>query len=167
LTNPRSISQLTPSRLAGSAEELRSLGSADLRAGLRLVRLGPVLLLPSDTFANRRQGPVMQAHELPSQADVTVNDCFRPVSRYFDRIARPEQLLTALPEAMRVLLDPAETGAVTLSLHQDVQAEAHDYPAAFFAPRTWHVPRRPPAGSELAAAVQAIRGAQRPLVVAG
>jgi 3D-(3,5/4)-trihydroxycyclohexane-1,2-dione acylhydrolase (decyclizing) len=127
----------------------------------------PVLLLPSDTFANRRQGPVMQALEHASQADLTVNDCFRPVSRFFDRITRPEQLLTALPEAMRVLLDPAETGAVTLSLHQDVQAEAYEFPGAFLEPRTWHVPRRPPSDTELAAAVAVIAAAERPLIVAG
>ncbi|MGH2950065.1 MAG: thiamine pyrophosphate-binding protein, partial [Solirubrobacteraceae bacterium] len=105
----------------------------------------PVLLLPSDTFANRRQGPVLQQLEHPVSADASVNDCFRPVSRYFDRISRPEQLLTALPEAMRVLLDPAETGAVTISLHQDVQGEAFDFPAALFAPRVWQIARRPPA----------------------
>jgi 3D-(3,5/4)-trihydroxycyclohexane-1,2-dione acylhydrolase (decyclizing) len=108
----------------------------------------PVLLLPSDTFANRRQGVVMQALEHHSQADLTVNDCLRPVSRFFDRISRPEQLLTALPEAMRVLLAPAETGAVTLALHQDVQAEAYDYPAAFFAARTWEVARQPPPATQ-------------------
>ena len=100
-------------------------------------------------------------------ADVSVNDCFRPLSRFFDRIARPEQLLTALPEAIRVLLDPAETGAVTVSLHQDVQGEAYSYPAAFFEPRVWHVARRPPAAEEVTAAVEVIRGARRPLLVAG
>jgi len=97
----------------------------------------PVLLLPADTFANRRQGPVLQQLEHPGYADWSVNECLRPVSRFFDRIARPEQLLTALPEAMRILLDPAETGAVTIALHQDVQGEAYDYPASFFAERTW------------------------------
>jgi 3D-(3,5/4)-trihydroxycyclohexane-1,2-dione acylhydrolase (decyclizing) len=107
----------------------------------------PVLLLPSDTFANRRQGPVLQQLEHPSEADVTVNDAFRPLSRFFDRIARPEQLLTALPQAMRVLLDPAETGAVTIALHQDVQGEAFDYPARFFERRRWPVTRRVPAPS--------------------
>jgi len=105
----------------------------------------PVLLLPSDTFANRRQGPVLQQLENSADADLTVNDAFRPLSRFFGRIARPEQLLTVLPEAMRVLLDPAETGAVTISLHQDVQGEAFDFPAGFFAPRVWPVVRRPPA----------------------
>ena len=127
----------------------------------------PVLLLPSDTFANRRQGTVLQQLEHPVSADLSVNDCFRPVSRYFDRIARPEQLLTALPEAMRVLLDPAETGAVTISLHQDVQGEAFDFPAELFAPRVWHMARRPPAREQLAAAIELLRSARRPLIVAG
>jgi 3D-(3,5/4)-trihydroxycyclohexane-1,2-dione acylhydrolase (decyclizing) len=127
----------------------------------------PVLLLPSDTFANRRQGPVLQQLEHPSEADVSVSDCFRPVSRFFDRIARPEQLLTALPEAIRVLLDPAETGAVTISLHQDVQGEAYDFPRAFFEERTWTVSRRPPAEEELAAATALLADAARPLIVAG
>ncbi len=127
----------------------------------------PVLLFPSDTFANRRQGPVLQQLEHPIEADTSVNDCFRPISRFFDRIARPEQLLTALPEAMRVLLDPAETGAVTISLHQDVQGEAYEYPLSFFEPRTWRIERRPPAHSELAAAVDLLRAAERPLVIAG
>ena len=89
----------------------------------------PVLLFPSDIYANRKQGPVLQQLEHPSAGDVSVNDCFRPVSRFFDRITRPEQILTALPEAMRVLTDPAETGAVTLSLCQDVQPEAFDFPS--------------------------------------
>jgi len=127
----------------------------------------PVLLLPSDTFANRRQGPVLQQLEHPLDADVSVNDAFRPLSRFFDRIARPEQLLTALPQAMRVLLDPAETGAVTIALHQDVQGEAFDYPQRFFERRVWPVPRRPPARSELEAAVAALREASRPLLIAG
>jgi len=127
----------------------------------------PVLLLPGDTFAHRRPGVVLQQLEHPSYADWGVNEALRPVSRYFDRIARPEQLLTALPEAMRVLLDPAETGAVTVALHQDVQGEAYDYPDAFFAPRTWTVARRPPAHEELAAAAALLLGAERPLIVAG
>jgi 3D-(3,5/4)-trihydroxycyclohexane-1,2-dione acylhydrolase (decyclizing) len=127
----------------------------------------PVLLLPGDTFANRRQGPVLQQLEHAIEADVSVNDAFRPLSRFFDRIARPEQLLTALPDAMRVLLDPADTGAVTIALHQDVQGEAFDYPARFFEPRIWPVTRRPAAHSEIAAAAQAIRAARRPLIIAG
>jgi len=144
-------------------------GSTNLVTGAATATVNrvPVLLLPSDTFANRRQGPVMQALENPAAGDLTVNDALRPVSAFFDRITRPEQLLTALPQAMRILLDPAETGAVTLSLHQDVQAEAYDFPLELFDPRTWRVIRRPPAEGEIAAAVEAIRGAERPLIVAG
>jgi 3D-(3,5/4)-trihydroxycyclohexane-1,2-dione acylhydrolase (decyclizing) len=127
----------------------------------------PVLLLPGDTFATRLQGPVLQQLQHPASRDWTVNDCLRPVSRFFDRIARPEQLLDALPEAMRVLLDPEACGAVTVALHQDVQAEAYDYPERFFAPHTWQVPRRLPAAAAIAAAAEAIRGARRPLVIAG
>jgi 3D-(3,5/4)-trihydroxycyclohexane-1,2-dione acylhydrolase (decyclizing) len=127
----------------------------------------PVLLLPSDTFANRRQGPVLQQLEHPTEADVTVNDAFRPLSRFFDRIARPEQLLTALPQAMRVLLDPAETGAVTVALHQDVQGEAFDYPIGFFERRLWPVPRRTPISREVQDAANTLRAARRPFVIAG
>jgi 3D-(3,5/4)-trihydroxycyclohexane-1,2-dione acylhydrolase (decyclizing) len=127
----------------------------------------PVLLLPSDTFANRRQGPVLQQLEHGIEADVSVNDAFRPLSRFFDRIARPEQLLTALPEAIRVLLDPAETGAVTIALHQDVQGEAFDYPARFFERRVWPVTRRAPAAGEIDRAAAVLRAARRPLIVAG
>jgi 3D-(3,5/4)-trihydroxycyclohexane-1,2-dione acylhydrolase (decyclizing) len=127
----------------------------------------PVLLLAGDTYATRRQGVVLQQLEHPGYADWSVNDCLRPVSRHFDRITRPEQLLAALPQAMRVLLDPAETGAVTLALHQDVQGEAFDYPESFFAERTWHVARRPPEAGELDAAVAVLQGAERPLIVAG
>jgi 3D-(3,5/4)-trihydroxycyclohexane-1,2-dione acylhydrolase (decyclizing) len=127
----------------------------------------PVLLLPGDTFANRRQGPVLQQLEHPTDADVSVNDAFRPLSRFFDRIARPEQLLTALPQAMRVLLDPAETGAVTIALHQDVQGEAFDYPTSFFERREWPVTRRAPASRETEAAANTLRAARRPFVIAG
>jgi 3D-(3,5/4)-trihydroxycyclohexane-1,2-dione acylhydrolase (decyclizing) len=127
----------------------------------------PVLLLPSDTFATRRQGPVLQQLEHPLEADTSVNDAFRPLSRFFDRIARPEQLLTALPQAMRVLLDPAETGAVTISLHQDVQGEAFDWPMSFFERRVWPVTRRPPAASEIDAVAELLRQAERPLAIAG
>jgi 3D-(3,5/4)-trihydroxycyclohexane-1,2-dione acylhydrolase (decyclizing) len=127
----------------------------------------PVLLLVADTFATRRQGPVLQQLEHPTEADVSVNDAFRPLSRFFDRITRPEQLLTALPEAMRVLLDPAETGTVTLALHQDVLGEAYDYPLSFFAPRTWHVRRRPPVREDIEQGCQAIAESSRPLIIAG
>src|ERR1700758_1063864 len=101
----------------------------------------PVLLLPGDIFARRNVAPVLQQLESPSTQDISVNDCFRPVSRYWDRIQRPEQLLTALPEALRVLTSPAETGTVTLALPQDVQAQAFDFPEEFFRKRTWIIPR--------------------------
>ncbi len=127
----------------------------------------PVLLLPGDVFATRGPHPVLQQLEHPSAGDVTVNDCLRPVSRYFDRVQRPEQLADAALAAMRVLTDPAETGAVTLCLPQDVQAEAHDFPEELFAPRTWTIRRRPPEASALADAVAMIRAARRPLIVAG
>ncbi len=127
----------------------------------------PVLLLPADTFANRRQDPVLQQLEHPSAGDVSVNDAFRPLSRFFDRVSRPEQMLTALPQAMRVLLDPAETGAVTIALHQDVLGEAYEYPAGFFARRIWHVVRRPPADEEIDRACAVIAAAKRPLIIAG
>jgi 3D-(3,5/4)-trihydroxycyclohexane-1,2-dione acylhydrolase (decyclizing) len=127
----------------------------------------PVLLLPADVFMHRRQDPVLQQIEHPSYHDVSVNDCFRPVSRFFDRISRPEQLLTALPEAMRVLVDPAETGAVTITLPQDVQGEAFNFPKSFFAPCVWPIVRRPPAEEELAAAIAAICVARRPVIIAG
>src|SRR5512132_1029858 len=112
-------------------------------AGATINRL-PVLLLPGDIFATRRSAPVLQPLESGHTQDVSVNDCFRPVSRYWDRISRPEQLVTALPEVMRVLTSPAETGAVTLSLPQDVQAEAFDYPEEFFHKRVWTIPRPRP-----------------------
>jgi 3D-(3,5/4)-trihydroxycyclohexane-1,2-dione acylhydrolase (decyclizing) len=127
----------------------------------------PVLLLPADTFASRRQGPVLQQLEHSLEADASVNDSFRPLCRFFDRLARPEQVLTALPQAMLVLLDPAETGAVTVAVHQDVLGEAFDYPAELFAERTWRVVRRPPAPEEVEAAAALVRGARRPLVIAG
>jgi 3D-(3,5/4)-trihydroxycyclohexane-1,2-dione acylhydrolase (decyclizing) len=127
----------------------------------------PVLLLPGDVFANRRPGTVLQQLQHASSADWTVNECLRPVSRFFDRIMRPEQLLTALPEAIRVLLDPAETGAVTLALPQDVQGEAFDFPAELFRERVWEVPRRPADPGELATAAALLRAAERPLIVAG
>jgi 3D-(3,5/4)-trihydroxycyclohexane-1,2-dione acylhydrolase (decyclizing) len=127
----------------------------------------PVLLLPGDFFARRNVAPVLQQLESPSTQDVSVNDCFRPVSRYWDRIQRPEQILTALPEAMRVLTSPAETGAVTLALPQDVQAQAFDCPDGFLEPRTWTVPRNRPDVMLLATAAEWIRSAQRPLIIAG
>jgi 3D-(3,5/4)-trihydroxycyclohexane-1,2-dione acylhydrolase (decyclizing) len=136
-------------------------------AALATVNRLPVLLLPGDVFATRVADPVLQQLEDPRHGDVSVNDALRPVSRYFDRIWRPEQLPAALLNAIRVLTDPAETGAVTLALPQDVQAEAFDWPDELFAPRTWHVPRQTPEPSALHRAVAAIRAAQRPLIVAG
>ncbi len=144
-------------------------GAANLLTGAATATVNrlPVLLLPADTFATRRSGVVLQQLEHPAAGDVTVNDAFRPLSRYFDRIARPEQLLTALPAALRVLLDPAETGAVTVALHQDVLAEAYDWPLEFFAERTWTVARRPPAAEALDAAAALLATAERPLLIAG
>ena len=125
-------------------------------AGATINRL-PVLLLPGDIFARRNVAPVLQQLESPSTQDVSVNDCFKPVSRYWDRIQRPEQILTSLPEAMRVLTSPAETGAVTLALPQDVQAEAFDYPEEFFRRRTWVVSRPRADAALLNQAVEWIR----------
>jgi 3D-(3,5/4)-trihydroxycyclohexane-1,2-dione acylhydrolase (decyclizing) len=104
----------------------------------------PVLLLPGDVFAGRRPDPVLQQIEASGDPTISVNDCFRPVSCWWDRITRPEQILESLPQAMRVLTDPAECGPATLALPQDVQAEAYDYPEAFFAPRCWRIRRPPP-----------------------
>lgn len=127
----------------------------------------PVLLLPSDTFANRRPAPVLQQLENPASQDISVNDCFRPVSKYWDRIARPEQILASLPEAMRVLADPAETGAVTIALPEDVQSEAFDCPANFFSKRVYDVPRTVPDVASIRSALAILRSARRPLIVAG
>jgi 3D-(3,5/4)-trihydroxycyclohexane-1,2-dione acylhydrolase (decyclizing) len=127
----------------------------------------PVLLLPGDTFATRTPHPVLQQLEVAHDATVSVNDCFRPVSRYYERVERAEQLIPAALEAMRVLTDPAETGAVTLALPEDVQAEAFEFPDAFLETRVWTVYRQPPAPEALARAVELIRGARRPLIVAG
>jgi 3D-(3,5/4)-trihydroxycyclohexane-1,2-dione acylhydrolase (decyclizing) len=136
-------------------------------AALAHVNRIPVLLLPGDVFANRAPDPVLQQVESFGDGTVSANDVFRPVSRYFDRITRPEQIIPALNRAMQVLTDPAECGPVTLSLCQDVQAEAYDYPEAFFAERVW-VQRRPmPDVNELEAAVAAIRASQKPVIIAG
>ncbi|MBV8525037.1 MAG: 3D-(3,5/4)-trihydroxycyclohexane-1,2-dione acylhydrolase (decyclizing), partial [Acetobacteraceae bacterium] len=136
-------------------------------AGVAHVNRLPVLFLPGDVFANRRPDPVLQQIEDWNDATVSVNDCFRPVSRFWDRITRPEQLLTSLPRAMEVLTDPANCGPVTLSMCQDVQAEAYHFPQAFFAPKLHHL-RRPGADSdELARAADLLRRAERPLIVAG
>lgn len=144
-------------------------GATNLVTGAALATINhlPVLLLPGDTFATRPAEPVLQQLEVPGQGDISVNDCLRPVSRYFDRINRPEALIPAALRAVRVLTDPAETGAVTLALPQDVQAEAYDWPEEFFATRVWHVRRPVPEPQELDRAAAAVRAARRPLVVAG
>ena len=136
-------------------------------AALAHVNRLPVLLLPGDVFANRGPDPVLQQPEVFSDGTVSANDCFRPVSRYFDRITRPEHILTALPRAFRTMTDPAECGPVTLAFCQDVQAEAYDYPISFFEPRVWHRRRIHPDPHELHRAVEVIRAAKRPVIVAG
>ncbi|MCD9900827.1 3D-(3,5/4)-trihydroxycyclohexane-1,2-dione acylhydrolase (decyclizing) [Streptomyces sp. MT29] len=144
-------------------------GATNLVTGAALATINhlPVLLLPGDTFATRPADPVLQQLEVPYAGDVSVNDCLRPVSRYFDRVTRPEALIPAALQAMRVLADPAETRAVTLALPQDVQAKAYDWPEEFFAERVWRVRRPAPDTAELDAAVRAVRSARRPLIVAG
>jgi 3D-(3,5/4)-trihydroxycyclohexane-1,2-dione acylhydrolase (decyclizing) len=136
-------------------------------AALALVDRLPVLLLPGDVFASRRPDPVLQQVEAFADGTVSANDCFRPVSRYFDRITRPEQILAALPRALSVLTDPAECGPVTLALCQDTQAEAFDYPETFFAPRTWRIRRPRPDDAELAEAAATLCSASAPLIIAG
>nr|WSY57314.1 3D-(3,5/4)-trihydroxycyclohexane-1,2-dione acylhydrolase (decyclizing) [Streptomyces sp. NBC_00886] len=135
-------------------------------AGLATVNRLPVLLLPGDTYATRHQGPVLQQLQHPIEADVSVNDAFRPVSRFFDRITRPEQLLTALPAAMRALTD-VDTGAVVVSLPQDIQSHAYDYPVAFFAEHDWPIRRPAPDADEVAVVARLLAEAEKPLVIAG
>jgi 3D-(3,5/4)-trihydroxycyclohexane-1,2-dione acylhydrolase (decyclizing) len=144
-------------------------GATNMITGAALATINrlPVLLLPGDIFANRSVGSVLQQLEFESSAEVSVNDCFRPVSKYWDRINRPEQLLAALPEAMRVLTSPADTGAVTLCLPQDVQAEAYDFPEEFFERRVWTVGRQRPDARLLKRAVEWIKASSNPLIVAG
>ncbi|MET7753847.1 3D-(3,5/4)-trihydroxycyclohexane-1,2-dione acylhydrolase (decyclizing) [Streptomyces sp. NPDC005389] len=144
-------------------------GATNLVTGAALATVNrlPVLLLPGDTFATRPADPVLQQLEVPYAGEMSVNDCLRPVSRYFDRVTRPEALVPAALAAVRVLTDPADTGAVTLALPQDVQAEAYDWPEEFLAERTWTVRRPRPDEAELDAAVQAIRTARRPMIIAG
>ena len=127
----------------------------------------PVLLLPGDIFARRNVAPVLQQLELPNTQDISVNDCFKPVSRYWDRLNRPEQAISSLLEAMRVLTSQADTGAVTLALPQDVQAEAYRYPSAFLEKRVWHIPRLRPDSAALRRAAELIRASKMPLIVAG
>ncbi|GHJ28192.1 3D-(3,5/4)-trihydroxycyclohexane-1,2-dione acylhydrolase (decyclizing) [Streptomyces hygroscopicus] len=144
-------------------------GATNLVTGAALATVNrlPVLLLPGDIFTTRPADPVLQQLEVGYAGDISVNDALRPVSRYFDRVVRPESLIPAALQAMRVLADPAETGAVTLALPQDVQAEALDWPEEFFADRVWPVRRPAPEPAEVAAAARAIRAARRPLIVAG
>lgn len=144
-------------------------GSLNMVTGAALATTNrvPVLLLPSDQFATRVPDPVLQQLEDPTSLDVTVNDCFRPVARFFDRINRPEQLIPSLLSAMRVLTDPAETGAVVLAMPQDVQAEAHDWPVELFRKRVWHVRRPVPEPAALERAVALIKAAERPLIISG
>ncbi len=144
-------------------------GATNLVTGAALATINrlPVLLLPGDTFATRTPHPVLQMLEVPHDATVSVNDCFRPVSRFYERVERPEQLIPAALEAMRVLTDPADTGAVTLALPEDVQAEAFEVPEEFLAHRVWTIYRQPPAPEALSRAAELIRSAHRPLIVAG
>ncbi len=144
-------------------------GATNMVTGAALATINrlPVLLLPGDIFAARLVAPVLQQLEDPRTQDISVNDCFRPVSRYWDRISRPEQLITSLPQAMRVLTSPAETGAVTLALPQDTQAEAFDYPAGLFEKRVWAIPRQRADAALLRRAAQLIRESKMPIIVAG
>ncbi len=144
-------------------------GATNLVTGAALATVDrvPVLLLPGDVFASRASDPALQQLELPSRGDVSVNDALQTVSKYWDRVTRPEQIVPAALNAMRVLTDPAETGAVTLALPQDVQAEAFDVPDGFLAKRVWHIDRRPPDAAAFARAIELINAARRPLIVAG
>ena len=144
-------------------------GATNMITGAALATINrlPVLLLPGDIFARRNVAPVLQQLESPSTQDIGVNDCFKPVSRYWDRIYRPEQLIAALPEVMRVLTSPSDCGTVTLALPQDVQAEAYDYPEDLFRKRVWLIRRPEPDGVSLARATEAIRASRKPFVVAG
>lgn len=144
-------------------------GATNMLTGAALATTNrlPALLLPSDTFATRAADPVLQQLEQPWDVGLTVNDAFRPLSRFFDRVQRPEQLFSIALNALRVLVDPAETGAVTIALPEDVQAESIDVPLSFLAEREWHVRRPVPERGALARAVRAIRGARRPFIVAG
>ena len=167
----------TATAFAKMANRLRTLacttsigpGATNMITGAAVATINrlPVLLLPGDIFARRNVAPVLQQLESSATQDISVNDCFKPVSRYWDRIERPEQILTALPAALRVLTSPAETGAVVLSLPQDVQAEAFDYPASFFEERVWQIPRARCDSELLQKAAQWIRSAKQPLIISG
>ncbi|WP_253182760.1 thiamine pyrophosphate-binding protein, partial [Arthrobacter sp. SW1] len=144
-------------------------GSTNLLTGAALATANrlPVLLFPSDTFATRTVDPVLQQIEQPHGYDITVNDAFRPVSKYFDKVQRPEQLFSALLNGLRVLTDPAETGAVTIALPQDVQAELIEVPEEFLAEREWRIRRPAPEAEDIAEAARRIKAAKRPIIVAG
>jgi 3D-(3,5/4)-trihydroxycyclohexane-1,2-dione acylhydrolase (decyclizing) len=167
----------TAAAFAKASNRLRTLacttsigpGATNMVTGAALATVNrlPVLLLPGDIFARRNVAPVLQQLESSSTQDISVNDCFKPVARYWDRIERPEQILTALPTALRVLTSPADTGAVVLSLPQDVQAEAFDYPAEFFQKRVWHIARPRCDRRTLEQAAEWIRSAKQPLIIAG
>ena len=160
MTRRRSVFACAASVGPGAANMLTSAAVATTN------RL-PVLLLPSDTFANRAPDPVLQQLELPHDATMTVNDAFKPISRFFDRVTRPEQLFSALLGAMRVLTDPVETGAVTIALPEDVQAEVIDVPEEFLADREWHIRRPRPDAGVIEAAAKVIAGAKKPMIIAG
>ncbi|MBK5291219.1 MAG: 3D-(3,5/4)-trihydroxycyclohexane-1,2-dione acylhydrolase (decyclizing), partial [Acidobacteriia bacterium] len=167
----------TAAAFAKMANRLRTLvctssigpGATNMITGAAMATINrlPVLLLPGDIFARRNVAPVLQQLESPSTQDISVNDCFKPVSRYWDRIYRPEQLITALPEAMRVLTSPAETGAVTLAMPQDVQTEAFDFPADLFEHRVWTIQRPRGDAALFGLAVEWIRSSAKPIIVAG
>ena len=144
-------------------------GSTNMVTGAALATINrlPVLLLPGDIFARRNVAPVLQQLESPTTQDTGVNDCFKPVSRYWDRVYRPEQIITSLPEVMRVLTSPSDTGAVTLALPQDVQAEAFDFPEDLFRKRVWHIRRSPVDQLSLGRAIEAIRASHKPVIIAG
>ena len=167
----------TAAAFAKTSNRLRTLactasigpGATNMMTGAAVATVNrlPVLLLPGDIFARRNVAPVLQQLESPATQDISVNDCFKPVSRYWDRIERPEQILTSLPAALRVLTSPAETGAVVLALPQDVQTEAFDYPTQFFEKRIWTIPRPRCDRDLLAQAAQWIPSARQPLIVSG
>lgn len=167
----------TATAFAKTSNRLRTLacttsigpGATNMVTGAAVATVNrlPVLLLPGDIFARRNVAPVLQQLESPATQDISVNDCFKPVSRYWDRIERPEQILTSMPAAVRVLTSPAETGAVVLALPQDVQTEAFDYPTQFFEKRIWTIARPRCDRDLLAQAAQWIRSARQPLIIAG
>ena len=144
-------------------------GATNMVTGAAMATINriPVLLIPGDIFATRQVAPVLQQLESANSQDISVNDCFKPVSKYWDRINRPEQLITALPEVMRVLTSVADTGTVTLSIPQDVQVEAYDFPEVMFNKRVWHIGRTMPDHTLLANAIEKIKKSKKPLIIAG